>query len=94
MDHDRHRRVRERPGIDQIDLASVELLGGGTEDGDPNPQLLGEVLATPRPAPRAEVAMMLCPQAWPTPGRASYSAQITTSGPVDPVRATNAVSSP
>ena len=26
--------------------------------------------------------MMLCPQAWPTPGRASYSAQIaTTSGP-------------
>lgn len=50
--------------------------------------------AKPRPAPSAEAAIMLCPQAWPTPGKASYSAQIpTVSGP-EPYSATNAVSSP
>src|SRR5437764_5253888 len=34
------------------------------------------------PAPTAEAAMTLCPQAWPVPGRASYSAHTpTTIGP-------------
>jgi hypothetical protein len=34
------------------------------------------------PAPTALAAMMLCPQAWPTSGRASYSAHTaTTSSP-------------
>ena len=46
---------------------------------------------SPSPAPTAVAAMTLCPQAWPTSGRASYSAQMAmTSGPV-PASATNAV---
>ena len=50
--------------------------------------------ASPSPAPTADAAMMLCPQAWPTPGRASYSAQMaTTSGP-DPISALKAVGRP
>ena len=36
------------------------------------------------PAPTAAAAMMLCPQAWPTPGSASYSAQITMCTGRDP----------
>src|SRR5215217_2642180 len=45
------------------------------------------------PAPAAMAAITLCPQAWPTAGRASYSAHtITCSGP-DPARAANAVGS-
>ena len=44
--------------------------------------------------PTADAAMMLCPQACPIPGSASYSAQIpTTSGPL-PNSARNAVSKP
>ena len=39
------------------------------------------------PAPAAAVAMMLCPQACPTSGRASYSAQMITSGPDEPALA-------
>src|SRR5581483_2742567 len=49
--------------------------------------------ARARAAPTAAEAMTLCPQAWPTPGRASYSAQMATvSGPLPEV-ATNAVGS-
>ena len=47
-----------------------------------------------RPAPMAAVAMMLCPHAWPTSGRASYSQQITTRGPEVPMFASKAVSNP
>ena len=47
--------------------------------------------AAAMPAPTAEAAMMLWPQACPISGRASYSAQIAMwSGP-EPARATNAV---
>jgi hypothetical protein len=50
--------------------------------------------ASATPAPAAAVAMMLWPQAWPTPGRASYSAQMITSGPAVPARAAKDVSNP
>ena len=38
--------------------------------------------------------MMLCPQAWPMPGSASYSQRKATRGPSVPARAANAVSTP
>ena len=50
--------------------------------------------AAARPAPRPAVAMMLCPQAWPMPGRASYSSSTAMVGPASPARAANAVSTP
>src|SRR5215204_2661300 len=50
-------------------------------------------LARARPAPAAMAAITLCPQAWPTPGRASYSAHTTTCSGPDPARAANAVGS-
>ena len=43
--------------------------------------------ATPTPL----AAIMLCPQAWPTPGRASYSAQMTTVRSPSPITASTAV---
>src|SRR5215204_4101160 len=43
------------------------------------------------PAPAAMAAITLCPQAWPTPGRASYSAHTTMCSGPDPARAANAV---
>src|SRR5512132_2407221 len=43
------------------------------------------------PAPAAMAAITLWPQAWPTAGRASYSAQTTTCSGPDPARAANAV---
>ena len=46
------------------------------------------------PAPTAVAAMMLCPQAWPTPGRASYSAQTASTKGPEPHEALNAVGSP
>src|SRR5437660_62910 len=47
--------------------------------------------AAATPAPTAMAAIMLCPQAWPMPGRQSYSAhRARWSGP-EPARATNAV---
>ena len=50
--------------------------------------------ASPNPAPTADAAITLWPQAWPIPGKASYSAQITTrSGPL-PATARTAVASP
>ena len=51
----------------------------------------GQTRARPRP-PTA--AMMLCPQAWPTPGRASYSAQTATTIGPDPSSALKAVGRP
>src|SRR5918996_664772 len=45
------------------------------------------------PAPAAMAAITLCPQAWPTAGRASYSAHTTTCSGPDPARAANAVGS-
>ena len=50
--------------------------------------------ANPIPAPTADAAMMLCPQAWPTPGRASYSAQMATTIGPDPWSALKAVGRP
>src|SRR5712692_3724846 len=47
-----------------------------------------------RNAPSAAVPMRLCPQAWPTPGSASYSPRIATVGFPVPNSAANAVSSP
>ena len=44
-----------------------------------------------RPAPTAVAAMMLCPQAWPTSGNASYSAQTATTRSPPPDRASSAV---
>src|SRR5512132_3579747 len=44
-----------------------------------------------RLAPAAMAAITLCPQAWPTAGRASYSAHTTTCSGPDPARAANAV---
>ena len=52
------------------------------------------IAAVAIPAPRAAVAMMLWPQACPTSGRASYSQQMTTRGPLDPAFASNDVSRP
>src|SRR5215212_2704768 len=43
------------------------------------------------PAPAAMAAITLCPQACPTPGRASYSPHTTTCSGPDPARAANAV---
>ena len=55
------------------------------------PDLVGDRGECRAPAPTAAAAIMLCPQAWPTPGSASYSAQTTMrSGPC-PARPTNAV---
>ena len=50
--------------------------------------------ARARPAPRPALPMMLCPQAWPIPGSASYSHRTATVGPEVPARATKAVSRP
>ena len=51
--------------------------------------------ARARPAPRPDAAMMLWPQAWPIPGRASYSHTTATTGPSpSPARASKAVSRP
>src|SRR4029453_2703126 len=50
-------------------------------------------LARAMPAPAAMAAITLCPQAWPTAGRASYSAHTTTCRGPDPARAANAVGS-
>src|SRR5258706_6509803 len=47
-----------------------------------------------RNAPRAAVPMRLCPQAWPTPGSASYSPRMAMSGRPAPSSLTNAVSRP
>src|SRR5829696_7398490 len=49
------------------------------------------IRARASPAPAAMAAITLCPQAWPTPGRASYSAHTTTCSGPDPARAANAV---
>ncbi|MDH6437707.1 hypothetical protein M2158_006248 [Streptomyces sp. SAI-144] len=49
----------------------------------------------PGPAPRPAAAIRLCPQAWPRPGRASYSSIRATAGRgLVPDRAVNAVGSP
>src|SRR5215216_2120198 len=50
--------------------------------------------ARARPAPAAMAAITLWPQAWPTAGRASYSAQTTTCSGPDPALAANAVGRP
>ena len=47
--------------------------------------------ARARPAPTAVAAMMLCPQAWPTSGSASYSAQTATTSSPSPERDSSAV---
>src|SRR4051794_4058558 len=46
------------------------------------------------PAPTADAAITLWPHACPTSGSASYSAQITTCGPLLPARAAKAVGRP
>ncbi|CAB4825382.1 unannotated protein [freshwater metagenome] len=48
--------------------------------------------AAASPAPSPAVAMMLWPQACPTPGRASYSQSTAMAGPDDPTVESNAVS--
>ncbi len=50
--------------------------------------------ASPMPAPTAEAAMMLWPQAWPTPGRASYSAHTASTIGPEPISAVKAVGMP
>src|SRR5918997_6492533 len=50
--------------------------------------------AAASPAPRPAAAMMLCPQACPMPGRASYSHTTATVGPSAPAPASKAVSTP
>ena len=50
--------------------------------------------AAARPAPSPAVAMMLWPQAWPMPGRASYSQSTAMVGPAVPASARKAVGSP
>ncbi len=47
--------------------------------------------AAASPAPTAIAAIMLWPQAWPMPGRLSYSAQIAMCSGPEPARATKAV---
>ena len=47
--------------------------------------------ASASPAPTAVAAMMLCPQAWPTSGRASYSAHSATTSSPPPARDSSAV---
>ena len=49
--------------------------------------------ARPVAAPTAAAAMMLCPQACPSPGSASYSAQIPMCSSPLPMLAVNAVDS-
>jgi hypothetical protein len=49
--------------------------------------------ARPVAAPMAAAAMMLWPQAWPSPGSASYSAQIPMCSSPVPMLAVNAVGS-
>ena len=55
------------------------------------PPAASATAAAARPAPRPAVAMMLWPQAWPTPGRASYSHSTATTGPPLPYDESNAV---
>ncbi len=50
--------------------------------------------ARARPAPRPAAAMTLWPQAWPMPGRASYSQHTATTGPSVPASALKAVGNP
>ena len=50
--------------------------------------------AAARPAPRPAAAMMLCPQACPMAGSASYSQQTAMVGPLVPAVARKAVSRP
>ena len=81
------------PALEHDHLAAAALLGRRPEHPDGEPELVGHA-GQARPAPTAAAAMMLWPQAWPTPGSASYSAQTaTTSGP-EPASAPKAVGMP
>ena len=51
-------------------------------------------VAVPTPAPAAVPPIRLWPQAWPMPGRASYSHSTATRGPPEPTTASNAVGTP
>ena len=48
------------------------------------PSSRGRARRAASPAPRPAVPMMLCPQAWPMPGRASYSHSTAIVGPPSP----------
>src|SRR6185503_8345000 len=58
------------------------------------PRRSGARSRSARNARLAAVPMRLCPQAWPTPGSASYSPRIATTGAPAPNSAANSVSTP
>ena len=58
--------------VDQRDLAPAALLGRRADDHTRPPSSSASAAAA-RPAPSPAAAMTLWPQAWPMPGRASYS---------------------
>ena len=73
----------EEPVVEHHLLAAAALLGGGAEEDD----LAGECVATAAEPNRRETrcAIVLWPQPWPRPGRASYSARTrSAAGPPVP----------
>ena len=95
-------RVHHQGGVDAVegalagheDLAAAALLGRRAEHDAPGRRPRRPRAAAASPAPSPAVAMMLWPQAWPMPGRASYSSSTAMVGPRSPARAANAVSTP
>ena len=77
MDHHGGVHAFEGATVEHEDLAAPALLGRGAEHPNLNPDW-SATAARANPAPTAAAAMMLCPQAWPTTGSASYSAQTAT----------------
>ena len=94
VDHHRRVDVVEDAGVEHEHLAAAALLGRRAEHPDGEAELVGQRERAPSPAPTAVAAMMLWPQAWPTSGRASYSAQTASTRGPSPASATKAVGRP
>ena len=68
----------EQPVVDHELLARAALLGGRAEENDLAADC-GATAASAMAAPTPLAAIELCPQPWPRPGSASYSARIADS---------------
>ncbi len=92
---DHHGRVESVEGtaFEHEDLPAAALFGRGAEEGDGQPQVVGEG-GQAEGGTDGAAAMMLWPHACPISGRASYSAQIPTCTGPDPIVARTAVGRP
>ena len=72
----------KRAAAGQDDLPAAALLGRRPEHDEPADRPAGPATAAASAAPEPAAAMTLCPQAWPMPGRASYSHSTAIVGPL------------